>query len=286
MKQDIFNSDFNLSVKDYAAEHAPLHRHNYFELVYVLKGRGFHIINENQFAYGKEDLFLLTPTDSHTFLAHEASSFCVIDFTASFFGREVALNRDSRGPGIFFKQLEYIFQNGTKFKGYIKLNEEDSMFSGTLIRRMITEWDKKVFFRDIVLQNHVFLLLNIIAGHVETSIKDSLQIKPANKAYDMVAYIQHHIYDNDQLTIERLAFHFNLSKDYAGAYFKSHAGKPLKQFILDYKLALVKTRLLYSDLTITQIASELNFTDDSHLNKAFKNKYAMTANQYRKLQKI
>lgn len=50
---------------------------------------------------------------------------------------------------------------------------------------------------------------------------------------------------------------------------------------LDYKLELVKARLLYTDLTISQIVFELNFTDESHLNKVFKKKYRMTAKQYK-----
>jgi AraC family transcriptional regulator, L-rhamnose operon regulatory protein RhaS len=280
MRQHVLRTDFNLSVKEYFADSNPLHRHNYFELIYILEGRGIHVINDNQFPYGKGDMFLLTPVDSHTFLSHEKSAFCVIDFTESFFGRNTLINRDKPAESYFFKQLEYIFQNAILFKGYIPMNEEDKLFSKILVQRLIAEWDIQVFFGEIVLQNIVFLLLNIIARYGKESIT-SFKGRPPNVAYEIVNYIQQNIYDNNLVSIKNIAGNFNLSKDYVSAYFKKHTGTPVKQFILDYKLELAKTRLLYSQFTISEIASELGFTDESHLNRVFKKQLGMTAKQYR-----
>lgn len=64
--------------------------------------------------------------------------------------------------------------------------------------------------------------------------------------------------------------------------FKLQTGLTLKAYINRYKLNLIETRLRYSDLTITEIANEMGFTDESHLNKIFKNGYGQTATAYRK----
>ncbi len=275
------HTDFQLSIKEYSADSHPLHRHNYFELIYVLEGRGIHVINENQFAYGHGDLFLLTPADSHTFQAHAHSTFCIIDFTAAFFERSSATGRDKPELTEFFRQLEYIFQNAGRYQGFIALNEEDRTFSGLLVQRLIAEWESEGYFREIVLQNLVFLLLNIIARYARASPSAPLNERAANMAYEITAYLQHHIYDNDLLTLDQVAGYFHLSKDYVGAYFRKYTGKTIKKFVLDYKVELAKTRLLHSRLTISQIAAELGFTDESHLNKVFRKQIGMTANQYR-----
>ncbi|RDC54555.1 AraC family transcriptional regulator [Pedobacter chinensis] len=47
-------------------------------------------------------------------------------------------------------------------------------------------------------------------------------------------------------------------------------------------MKLIRTRLRFSDLTISEIADEMNFTDESHLNKTFKAAFGQTAKQYRK----
>ena len=44
----------------------------------------------------------------------------------------------------------------------------------------------------------------------------------------------------------------------------------IRQYILEYRLNLVKIRLQYSDLTISEIAYELDFSDESHLNNLLK----------------
>ena len=45
----------------------------------------------------------------------------------------------------------------------------------------------------------------------------------------------------------------------------------MQQYIIKYKLKLVENRLLHSEMRINEIAAELGFTDESHLNKLFKN---------------
>jgi AraC-like DNA-binding protein len=81
--------------------------------------------------------------------------------------------------------------------------------------------------------------------------------------------------------VEKIAAHFHKTKDYLSLYFKKQTGENLKDFIINYKLELIKTRLSYSNRTISEIAAELGFTDESHLNKTFKKKFGVTASKYR-----
>ena len=59
-------------------------------------------------------------------------------------------------------------------------------------------------------------------------------------------------------------------------------GNTIKDNITGYKLNLIQTRLKFSDLTISEIAHEMNFTDESHLNKTFKNVFGKTVTQFKK----
>jgi AraC-like DNA-binding protein len=106
---------------------------------------------------------------------------------------------------------------------------------------------------------------------------------PAESAIgEILLYIQQNIYQNDKLKIENLADRFAKSKNHLNVYFKAETGDTIKDYIITYKLALVKVRLLHSDLTVSQIAHELGFTDESHLNKLFKGRFQQTAKEYRK----
>ncbi|WP_315823771.1 helix-turn-helix domain-containing protein [Paraflavitalea speifideaquila] len=61
-----------------------------------------------------------------------------------------------------------------------------------------------------------------------------------------------------------------ISLHYLGRYFKKQTGETLQQYITHYKLRLIEARLLHSDRRIGEIAAELQFTDESHLNRLFK----------------
>lgn len=86
----------------------------------------------------------------------------------------------------------------------------------------------------------------------------------------------------ENLKVEQIAAHFNISATYIGEYFKKHTGENIQQYITNYKLKLVETRLQYSDLRMNEIAYELNFTDESHLNRIFKKYKGISPSEFRK----
>ena len=43
----------------------------------------------------------------------------------------------------------------------------------------------------------------------------------------------------------------------------------MQQYILNYKMKMVESRLLHTDMRINEIVEELGFTDESHLNRLF-----------------
>lgn len=107
-------------------------------------------------------------------------------------------------------------------------------------------------------------------------------VRAERTVQDIINFIHQHIYSKKALKIEQIARHLHRSKDHLTLYFRQQTGITLKEYISSYKLELVKTRLLYSKLSIAGIAAELDFTDESHLNKLFKRKFGITASAFRK----
>ncbi|MEL7530787.1 MAG: helix-turn-helix domain-containing protein, partial [Bacteroidota bacterium] len=56
----------------------------------------------------------------------------------------------------------------------------------------------------------------------------------------------------------------------------------LREYIIKTKLKLVEIRLLNSDLSLTEIADELSFTDVSHLSKTFKKYTGISIREFKK----
>ena len=274
---------FEMTVKKIQANNSPPHRHRYFEVICVLNGHGKHIINGNQFDYTKGDLFLLTPQDLHTFKIAVPSEFCIVDFTGSFFAFIGSQDKNQYQAVQLFEQMEYVFHNHHRIKGNIIAGEEDKNWVQVLIKRLLWEKEQGDYGTENISRNIVFLLLQLITRHIRRQSTFSLKTARAERVVqDIINFIHQNIYSKDALRIENIARHFHKSKDHISLYFKQQTGTTLKKYISAYKLQLVKTRLLYSDLSIASIAAELDFTDESHLNKLFKKKFDVTASAFRR----
>jgi AraC-like DNA-binding protein len=68
-----------------------------------------------------------------------------------------------------------------------------------------------------------------------------------------------------------------------GEYFKKMTGESLQHYIMLYKMRLVENKLRFSNLSLSQIADELGFSDESHLSKQFKKYSGHSPNEFRKL---
>ena len=284
MKSIQLYKDVEVTVREIKSNTSSPHKHHFFEVLYVLSGVGIHTINDNKFEFSKGDVFLLTPEDAHTFQIFVPTRFCIIDFTKSFFSKSRDSQEEKMDVSEFFKRLEYIFHNHHNVKGNIISVFDKNIFE-VLINQLITEKENKESFSEIITQNIVFLLLHLIARNIQMNITDNLKKEnPKSKIHEITAYIQQHIYDKDVIKLERLAAYFNKSTDHLSRYFKAQTGRTIKGYITRYKLNLIQTRLKFSDLTISEIADEMNFTDESHLNKTFKSVYGKTAHQFRREQ--
>jgi AraC family L-rhamnose operon regulatory protein RhaS len=260
---------------------AALHNHHFFQLIYVIEGVGIHTINNNSFEFSKGNVFLLTPGDEHSFTVITPPIFCLIDFTKDFFSKSTHRDSEEVDFSNSFRRLEYIFHNQHALKGNLAASSDHDVFQ-VLINQLINEQRDELSFAKIMTQNIIFLLLNLIARNIQQNIiSSSKSANPKNKVHEIITYIQHNIYDKDLLKIENIAAYFGMSEGHLSRYFKLQSGNTIKDYEMKYKLEIVLARLKYSDLTISEIANELNFTDESHLNKTFKQSFGKTAKQFK-----
>ena len=275
-------TDVEITIKELTSNASSPHKHHFFELIYVLDGSGIHNINKNNYGFKKGDVFLLTPDDVHTFQIVVPTRFCIIDFTKSFFSKSAGRQEEKLDVSEFFKRLEYIFHNHHNVKGNIISATDKNIFE-VLVNQLISEKENEHFLNGIIIQNIVFLLLNLIARNIQQNITNYFKKQnPKNKIHEITAYIQQNIYNKELIKIENLAMHFNRSADHLSRYFKTQTGRTIKYYITRYKLNLIQTRLKFSDLSVSEIAHEMNFTDESHLNKMFKNVFGRTVTQFKK----
>ena len=274
---------FELSVKKLQTGNARPHRHRFFEFIYILQGKGKHLINGNLHDYEKGSLFLLNTHDLHAFRTDSPTEVCIIDFTGGFFAFIQSDKKQLYQSDGFFEQMDYIFHNQDRLMGNIITKKEDKLFIESLIERLLIEKESGTYGSENMGRNIVFLLMLLVSRYIhEHSLFPGKTERAKKVIRDIINFVHQNIYNKEAIEIEHIARYFCKSRDHISLYFKRQTGITLKSYIISYKIELIKTRLLYSDLPISSIASELNFVDASHLNKFFKEKLGITANTFRK----
>ena len=254
-------------------------QNNFFELIYVLDGNGKQFVNGNEFFYKPGNLFLLTPQDVYSFEVAGKTKFFFLRFSQSFIHTEQAKNFDD---GEWLHSMKFILENASHQPGCILKNQTDKPVVRELIESIIREQNSQQIFHRKIIRQTVNTLITVVARNISMRLPDRIKAIKEESVIKILQYIHHNIYEAGRLKTERISCELGISKNYLGRYFKKHTGETLQEYIINYKLKLVETRLLHSDLRINAIAYELNFTDESHLNRIFKKHKGVSPSQFRK----
>lgn len=238
----------------------------FFELVFVEQGSGTQSLNGNTIPFSSGAVFLLVPDEHYSIQLSEKSLIHFIKFQKVYFDKttiqDIAFNFED-----WFKKLEYIFYSQERTDYPILKSTQDNITVKNLLKIIISECRHKESYCDIVVQNSLFSVLNIIARNL--SFINQQISEHHSKHQQLLSYIHFNIYDQKTLSINNLSKEFNIAPTYFSEYFKNHFDISLKQYIIKYKIKLAEAKLQFTNLSLSQIAYELGFTDLNHLSKTF-----------------
>ena len=96
-----------------------------------------------------------------------------------------------------------------------------------------------------------------------------------------VRYIQANLYG--RCTVEDVAAHAGLNPQYFSGLFKRETGLPPSRYIREKKLDEAARLLRQGEHLVFEIAEMLGFSSSSHFERAFKDKFGMTAKYFAKM---
>lgn len=254
-------------------------QNNFFELIYVLDGGGRQWVGGNEFFYKPGNLFLMTPPDVYSFEIADKTRFFFIRFSQSFIQTEKAKNYDD---GDWLHRMKFILENASHRPGCILKNHPDKPVVRELIESIIREQTNQQLFYNKIIRQIVNTIITIVARNISLRLPEKIKPSTEEPVLKILHYIHQNIYEPEKLKAQRIGKELGISISYLGRYFKKHTSETMQEYITNYKLRLVETRLLHSDLRINEIAYELGFTDESHLSRIFKKYRGSNPSEFRK----
>ena len=250
---------------------------NFFELIYIVDGTGIQIINNNTFQYKKGNLFLVTPQDLHSFEIINPTKFFFLRFN-EYFIKSTSQNIMQETV----QRMEYILQNASHRPGCILKNKTDKPLIEILVDSIIKEQNNQQIYHQKITEQIVNAIITVVARNIALKLPKNIKESTGEMVLEILHYIQENIFIPNELKSKKISAHFGISLNYLSSYFKKQTGETLQEYISNYKVRLIEARLLNSDMRINEIADELNFSDESHLNKVFRKHKGVNPSEFRK----
>lgn len=246
---------------------------SFFQMVYVISGKGFLHINGNAISYQAGNLMLLTPNDYHNFDIVTTTEFLLVKINSEYV-------KDYKSKSI--DHIECLLHYASHLSGCILKRKEDEFLVKSIAESLRHAIDNKDIYDEDLITHYVNALIVIAARNIAkikpTGVKESAD----KRVLEIINYIQANIFFPQKLKVSAIAEKFDISDTYLGSYFKNHCGETIQFFISNYKIRLIEHRLIFSDMRINEIVDEFGFSDESHLNKFFKKHRNVSLTGYRK----
>jgi AraC-like DNA-binding protein/quercetin dioxygenase-like cupin family protein len=248
------------------------HRHDFFEVLYLLKGSGFHVIDGNKYEIKPPCVFFMSPGQAHKLeLSNDIEGYIFI-FTADFY----LLNRSNQNSLIEFPFFYTIHQDNPPLP---LENESDVRFLESLFRQSIAETGQTGDYTPEMLRSILDLILTTCAARYRVTAN----MLNKGKGQMLVKRFFHLLEENHHknLSLSDYSGMIGVTPNHLTQTVKLLTGKTSSQIIKAKQLMEIKRLLVHTNLSVSEIANQLNFEDQSYFTKFFKRETGTTPIQYR-----
>ena len=264
-----------------------IHTHDFIEIVYVYDGKGYHIYNNVTYPVSKGELYIINSRTPHCFYPTDKSNsehlvvynLCFLPEFISSINIHLPILVELTDI-MLYKSLypdEIIYSPDLKLSGSMRTKIEQ------LYEKMYLEFTSKgINYVELLRLSLCELLLKIHRFYQQNHASpESAVIKYRHQLIpDCIQYLRENY--SKKVTIEELSNNFFLSKSYLSSLFKKATGSGVVEYLQHIRIERACELLTNTTLSITEISTQVGYTDYRFFNKSFKKITGVTAHEYRK----
>ncbi|MBE4948752.1 AraC family transcriptional regulator [Chryseobacterium culicis] len=278
MKRIVNFNSFNVFTVEKETWDIEYHNHNFYELVIIENGKGFHHLNSVTFPYKKGDIFFLRPSDGHEFSIKSKTKFIYIKFTEQYIWENLLSNKKNE----LKKVIQLLMEDHSFVCESVIKNKRDREHLLQLARILLYEFSHKNTYNKEITTDIFSGIMTIMIRNIMNASTKKWIVQNASRIERILYYINVNALDADKMKIENLAKEFMLSPNYISIYTKKQTGFSVQQHVMQQKIKTAEKLLLQSHYNISEIADKLGFNDASHFNKIFRAYKEMSPSEFKK----
>lgn len=254
---------------------AKLHRHDAWELYYVVHGQGNRMAGDTLQHFAAGDVALIPPSMLHRweYAPDSADTDGCIRYLMVAFSHSLVERCMEVFPELRNRLVSIVFPVDA-----LKFGPDSSR----VIRRTLLRMND---MDDLGRLCEMFRLLPFIF----TSSDHTFAGKPVNMERDVrrmqqiSTYVMAHYVH--AISLDEIAAEVNMNRSAFCSYFKRRKGMTFSQFVTQYRLNTACELLKHSHKQVSEICFTVGFNDVPHFNRIFKKLKGVTPQEYRKQEK-
>ena len=249
--------------------------HDFWEMVYVDKGRILVKSGEEEVALGQGEIIFHAPDEFHSVKALDSSpNFFVISFECdsavmqSFVKLRATLSRELRpfiSSIISEAERTYVIpKNDTELCGLVK--KESAALGGEQLVKTYLEQLLIMLLRSVSVETSASLFPSkeSLENHIVKSVKE---------------YIEEHAHE--VLRLEDICTKFGYGKTYLCRLFREQTGNSIGKYAIERKIHLAKAMIRERELNFSEIAEALAFDNQQYFARVFKRTTGMSPTEFK-----
>jgi AraC family transcriptional activator of pobA len=269
-EEDIMISRFAEYLKIHPNLVSP-HRHSFYHLLFFTKGSGTHTIDFNYFDVTPHQIYFMIPGQVHAWNFEGEVDGYVVNFSPAFFQS-------------FLLRPEYLerfsFWVGSTTESVINLSDHEAGQIMSLFEELLRQNQGMAVFREDMIR---ILLLRLFML-VEQGRDSKNNPHRTSRANILLKKFQN-LVDKNFIELKQPGAYAELlsvTPNHLNALCKEHLGLQAGE-VIRQRLTLEAKRLLVNmDLTVSEIAYHLNYSDNSYFTRFFRKQTGMTPEVFRK----
>ncbi|WP_205513836.1 helix-turn-helix domain-containing protein [Longitalea arenae] len=260
----------------YLEEHKNLrfpHKHSFYQLVYFSGGSGSHSIDFVHFPVRGGQIYFMTPGQVHSWHFEDQPDGFIVNFSEPYINDFLANAR-------YLQQFNFF--SGIAQEQVIDIPENARPEITAILETIVREGNSNAALKDDLVRAtlvQLFILVSRYSGGDAIPISNNYNTVVLRNFQKLIDQY----YKEKKLTKEYAALLY-ITPNHLNALCKDVTGRSAGELIRDRILLEAKRLLVNARLSISQIANELRFMDNSYFSKFFKKYVGVTPEVFRKQQ--
>jgi len=254
-----------------------LHRHEFSELVVVLRGSGLHVTSLGEWTIGAGDVFVLHGDQAHGYVNTADLDLVNILFDLDALGLPQVDVGALPGFHVLF-ELEPRYRTRDQFESRLRLGPEQLRLIAVLISRLEDELDESQAGSGFAALATFMLLLTDLSRYY--SVLELPSAEPLLRLASVIGYLDLHY--PEPVALDDLAEVACLSRRSLTRAFRSAYGDSPIDYLIRLRLDRAAALLSTTDLSVTEVSRQVGFSDSNYFARRFRQRYGASPSRYRR----